>query len=179
MTMARAIRAVLVLGTLLVSGGMHQAVWAQDFDHHFLAAACTQTPTANGRLAGQVVKTANGVAVQHHPSVTGNLVLFCNVDPATTHFFNMFQIIAEDNSPTGSVTATLYRANADGGGAPVALVSDSTTDQPGVQVAQNFGDPDIESLSEFFFLYYIGIVLHRELTTDVIRVYSVSLRDVL
>lgn len=177
--MASAIRAVLVMGTLLVSGGMHQAVRAQDFDHHFLAAACTQAPSASGRLAGQVVRTANGVAMQHHPGMTGKLVLFCNVDPAVTHFFNMFQIIAEDSSPTGSVTATLYRALADGAGAPVALVSVSTTDQPAVQVAQDFGNPNIESLSEIFFLYYIEIVLHRELTTDVIRVYSVSLRDVL
>jgi len=177
--MARAIRAVLVAGTLLVSGGMDQAVWAQDFDHHFLAAACTQVPGPGGRLHGQVVNTPNGLAVEHHPNFTGNIALLCNVDPATTHFFNMFQIIAEDNSPTGSVTATLYRASADGGGAPVALASVSTTDQPGVQVAQNFGDPDIESLNEIFFLYYIVIVLHRELITDVIRVFSVSLRDVL
>jgi len=159
--------------------GLQQAAWAQDFDHHFVAAACTQVPGAEGRLPGQVVNTANGIAVQHRATGTGNVGLICNVDPATTHYFNMFQIIAEDNSPTGWVTASLYRASADVPGAAVLLASVSTTDQSGVQVAQNFGDPDIESLNEIFYYYYIVIVLHRDNPADVIRVYSVSLRDVL
>jgi len=171
--------ALLVAVAFLVLDGIPRRASADDFDHHFLAAACTQQPASNGRLFGRVVRTANGVAIEHRPNLTGEVVLFCNVDPSVTHFFNMFQIIAEDNTPTGSVTATLYQANADGGGAPVALVSVTTTDQSGVQVAQNFGDPNIEELNEIFFRYYVEIVIHRDLLTDVVLVYAVSLRDVL
>jgi hypothetical protein len=152
---------------------------AQDFDHHFLAAACTQITGPDGRVRGQIVVTPDGVAVQHQAAVTRDVVLFCNVDPATVHFFNVFQVIAEDNTPTGSVSATLYRANADGGGPPTALATVTTTDQAGVQVAQNFVAPGIESLNEIFYYYYIVVTVHREQLTDVVRVYAVSLRDVL
>jgi hypothetical protein len=177
--MMKALGSVLVVTALATLPGIPRSAWATDFDHHFLAAACTQRPLPNGRLPGRVTTTPNGVAVEHNPNFTGDVVLYCNVDPAVTHFFNMFQIIAEDNTPTGSVTATLYQASADGGGAPVALVTVTTTDQPGVQVAQDFGDPDIESLNEIFYRYYVEIVIRRSSPTDVVRVYAVSLRDVL
>ncbi|MBI4638215.1 MAG: hypothetical protein HY727_17905 [Candidatus Rokubacteria bacterium] len=171
--------AALTAVALLASAHLDSPARATDFDHHFLAATCVQKMAANGRPIGEIVTTANGVAVQHRANSTEDLVLYCNVDPAGTHFFNMFQILAEDNTPTGSVTATLYQANADGGGAPVALATVATTDQAGVQVAQNFGDPDIETLNEIFFRYYIEIVVQRQSPGDVVRVYAVSLRDVL
>ena len=173
---------LLVMGTLafffLVVFG-EKPSWghsgAVDFDDHWLAAACTQAPV-NGRLVGKVVETDFGPAVQPIRKFTGTLMLYCNVEPDLFH--NWIQIFAEDNSPSTYVTATLFQQDIEVGTAPTELVSVTTTDQPGVQRAELFFDPPFEP-DELNFMYFIKIEVHRSDPTAKVRVYSVSLRDVL
>jgi hypothetical protein len=150
---------------------------ADDFDEVFLAAACTPYLGGGpGRVAGVFVRTPEGVAVQHPPGATQDVTLFCNIDLDVTNYFNFFQVIAEDNDPTAHVTATLYQESLDGSAAPVAIATVTTSDQPGVQQAHVDLD---NSFSEIPHHFYIEVTLHRESASDVVRVYSTGIRDVL
>ena len=141
---------------------------AQDFNEHFLAAACT------GKNL-HIVDTANGPAVELPTNRLGTVVLYCNVDAEDTNFFNWLQLIAEDTGAGGSVTATLYQQDLVGG-APVALGSVTTSDQPGVQVASKFVNGF--ELNEYSFHYYITITLNRTTSTGTLRAYAASIMDV-
>lgn len=153
-----------------------QPAWSQtqnDFDDHWLAAACVQVPDSRGRLAGRVIETAFGVAVE--PRAATTVVLYCDVEADLFH--NLIQVIAEDNSPNVSVTATFFEQNIDPPAAPAALASVTTTDQPGLQQAQLFLDVEVEP-NELPNLYFVKIEIVRG-NKDPVRVYSVSMRDVL
>ncbi len=153
--------------------GSASAQSSSDFDDHWLAAACTQVPV-RGRLVGQVSDTEYGVAIG--PAARRTLVLYCNVDADSYH--NQIQLVAEDNSPNVQVTATLFQQDIfEPGAAPTAIVSVTTTDQPGLQVAQMFFDPALEP-NEFFYMYFVKIEVVRR-TYDPVLVYSVSMQDVL
>ena len=144
-----------------------------EFDDHWLAAACTQAPV-RGRFVGEIRETEFGVAIR--PRARTTLVLYCNVEADLFH--NLIQIVAEDNSPNVEVTATLLQQDISApGSAPTAIVSVTTTDQPGLQVADLFFDPAVE-LNELFYMYFIRIEVRRT-SSDPVWVYSVSLRDVL
>jgi hypothetical protein len=145
-----------------------------DLDDHWLAAACAQVPASNGRLVGKVVERDYGVAVR--PNSRKTVVLYCNVDADIYH--NQIQLVAEDNSPNAHVTATLFQQDIFTPGAPpTAVVSVTTTDQPGLQVAKVFFDPALEP-DEFFYLYFVKIEVVRS-KSDPVYVYSVSMQDTL
>ena len=103
-------------------------------------------------------------------------MLYCNVDSEDTNFFNWIQLIAEDDTPNGSITAVLYRQDL-AGGAPAAMLSVSSTDQAGVQVASKFVNGF--SLDEYNFHYYVTITLNRTATGGTLRAYTASIQDVL
>jgi hypothetical protein len=165
-----------VLAFFLLAGTAPGTSWAQssnDFDDHWLAAACSQVPV-RGRLVGEVSNRDYGVAIG--PSARKTLVLYCNVDADLFH--NQIQLVAEDNSPNVQVTATLFQQDIfTPGDPPLAIVSVSTEDQPGLQVAKLFFDPALEP-DEFFFMYFIKIEVVRA-NRDPVWVYSVSMQDVL
>ena len=144
-----------------------------EFDDHWLAAACAQAPI-NGRLAGAVVTTEYGIAVEARRGTS--VVLHCNVEPDLFH--NLIQVIAEDNHPDNSVTATFLRQPVDNPGPPEEIVSVETSDQEGLQQAEFFFDPPFESPNELVYMYFVRIVMVRG-AEDPLRVYSVSMRDVL
>ena len=70
---------------------------ANDFNEHFLAAGCTAKNL-------NIVTTPNGPAVESPTGRVGTMVLYCNVDSEDTNFFNWIQLIAEDDTPNGSVS---------------------------------------------------------------------------
>jgi hypothetical protein len=142
---------------------------AQDFNEHFLAAGCT------GKNL-KIVDTANGPAVELPTNRVGTTVAYCNVDGEDTNFFNWIQLIAEDDTANGSITATLYQQDLVGG-APVALRSVTTTDQAGIQVASEFVN-DFE-LNEYTYHYYVTITLTRTAAGGTLRAYTASIMDVL
>ena len=146
---------------------------SNDFDDHWLAAACPQVPD-RGRLVGIISDRDYGVAIG--PIPRRNLVLYCNVEADLFH--NQIRLVAEDNSPSVSVTATLFQQDVfSPGAAPTPIVSVTTTDQPGLQTAELFFDPPVEP-DEFFYMYFVKIEVVRT-NTDPVWVYSVSLQDVL
>lgn len=160
---------VLMVQPLQAHGG------SNSFDDHWLAAACPVVPTA-ARANHEIVETDFGVAVQHQARSRGRIVLHCNVEADDYH--NWLQFYAEDNSPTASVTVSLYRQDIVSGGTPELLQSLTTVDAPGVQRAEVFIEPALE-FDEFSFLYYLEIVIERDSPADVVRVFHISLRDVL
>ena len=161
---------------ILMAGFSPGTTWSQtlnDFDDHWLAAACSQVPV-RGRLVGEVSEREFGVAIGAIPRKT--LVLYCNVDADVFH--NQIQLVAEDNSPKVHVTATLYQQDLFNPGAPPSeIVSVTTTDKPGLQVAKLWFDPAVEP-NEFIYMYYIKIEVVRS-RYDPVWVYSVSMQDVL
>ena len=163
---------VLIQIAVILSGmGLAQA--SNDFDDHWLAAACSQVPV-RGRLVGDIRDTEHGVAIGPIPRRT--LTLYCNVDADLFH--NQIQLVAEDNSPNVQVTASIFQQDLfNPGAAPTLIVSVSTADQPGLQVVQLFFDPPLEP-DEFTFMYFVKIEVVRT-NTDPVWVYSVSLQDVL
>lgn len=146
---------------------------SNSFDDHWLAAAC---PAASTRAAHEVVQTDFGVAVQHRERARGRIVLHCNIEADDYH--NWLQFSAEDNSPGAWVTVNLYRQDIVSGGSPELLQSLTSVDTPGVQQAEVFIDPALE-FDEFSFLYYLEIIIERESPFDTVRIYHISLRDVL
>ncbi len=161
---------------LLMVGIAPGTTWGQslnDFDDHWLAAACTQVPV-RGRLVGEVSEREFGVAIR--PIARRTLVLYCNVDADVFH--NQIQLVAEDNSPNVQVTATLYQQDVFTPGAPPSvIVSVTTEDKPGLQVAKQWFDPAVEP-NEFIYMYFVKIEVVRP-TYDPVWVYSVSMQDVL
>ena len=97
-----------------------KASWGSnnDFNDHWLAAACTQVPRG-GRLKGKVFQTEYGPAVGHEGGSAGRLVLYCNVDPDLYH--NWIQILALDNTPSGYVKATLFQQGVNSAQAPTEI----------------------------------------------------------
>ena len=113
--------------------------------------------------------------MQHHRRTIHDVVLYCNVDADSFH--NLIQVVAEDNATGGSVTATLFQQPVQPVAPPQLVVSVTTTDQPGVQRATTFFEGF--ALDELNFMYYIEMVITRSSPEDIVRAYSVSLRDVL
>jgi hypothetical protein len=142
---------------------------AGDFNEHFLAAGCT------GRNLN-IVETPNGPAVESPTGRIGTMVLYCNVHADDTNFFNWIQLIAEDDTANGSITATLYQQDL-AGGAPVVLHSVTTTDQAGIQLASKFVNGF--SLNEYTYHYYVTITLKRTAVGGTLRAYTASIMDVL
>ena len=171
------VAAVVLFGSLGQTSA-HNGV--TNFDDHWLAAACSETPPAanGGRLVGAIVDTDFGPAVTFHPFRAGTVVLYCNIEADLFH--NWLQIVAEDNSPNASVTATIYRQAVIGGplAAPEVVATLTTTDQPGVAVTSLFIEPALE-FSEFAYMYYLKIEIFRANRTIPVAVLSVSLLDVL
>jgi|GEM_PF-6545534 len=161
-------RRIFSAAILLSLAGVIMAL-ADDFNEHFLAASCT------GRNL-KIVNTPNGPAVESATGNPGTTVLYCNVDAEDTNYFNWIQLIAEDDTPNGSITASLYQQDLNGGG-PVLLRSVSTTDQAGIQVASKFVNGF--SLNEYSYHYYITITLTRTAAGGTLRAYAASIMDVL
>ena len=163
-----------IWGLVLTAGLWSGSAWSQNqLDDHWLAAACSQVPE-RGRLVGTVSERDYGVAIA--PSPRRTLVLYCNVDADVFH--NQMQLVAEDNSPNVEVTATFYQKDVFAPSTPpTAIVSVTTTDQPGLQAATIFFDPPVEP-DEFFYMYYVKIEVVRS-NRDPVWVYSVSMQDVL
>jgi hypothetical protein len=168
--------AALVLGGLLLSV---QPLAAQsgdnNYNEHWLAAACPES-APSGRLAHRVVTTDFGVAVEPYGRVTGPVVFRCNISAGD--YYNWLQFYAEDNSPTASVIVSVYRQDVVSGGTPELLYTLSSSDQPGVQRAELYLEDAFEP-NELNFMYYLELTLDRASTKDRVRLYSVSLRDVL
>ena len=161
---------------MVLGGTSPGSAWSadlNDLDDHWLAAACAQVPD-RGRLVGTVSEREFGVAIGPGPRRT--LVLYCNIEADVYH--NLIQLIAEDNSPNVQVTATVFQQDIFTPGAPpTAVVSVTTGDVPGLQVASLFFDPPLEP-NEFIYMYFLKIEVARS-NLDPVWVYSVSLRDVL
>ena len=160
-------RAFVATIFILLAGGF--LTLGNDFNEHFLAAGCTGKNVT-------IVNTANGPAVESPTGTVGNTVLYCNVDSEDTNFFNWIQLIAEDDTANGSIAATLYRQDLVGG-APVKVLSVTTTDQGGIQVASKFVNGF--SLDEYNYHYYVTITLNRTATGGTLRAYTASIQDVL
>jgi len=164
------------LGGLLLSV---QPLAAQSGDNsyndHWLAAACPES-SPSGHPGYHVVTTDFGVAVEHGGRVTGPVVFRCNI--TADDYYNWLQFYAEDNSPTASVTVSVFRQDVVTGGAPELLYTLTSSDQPGVLRAELFLEDDFEP-NELTYLYYLELTLDRATTRDRVRLYSVSLRDVL
>ena len=164
------------LAFILMVGISPGTTWSQslnDLDDHWLAAACSQVPV-RGRLVGEVSEREFGVAIGAIARRT--LVLYCNVDADVFH--NQIQLVAEDNSPKVQVTATFYQQEIlNPGEPPTEIVSVTTTDKPGLQVAKLWFDPAVEP-NEFIYMYFIKIEVVRS-NYDPVWVYSVSMQDVL
>jgi hypothetical protein len=149
-------------------------VYAADFSLQYLAAAC---PVASKNA--KVVETQFGPGVQHRDGKGGDVVIHCSVNPDNVNYFLWFQLIAEDNTPNGYATATIWRASTDepAPGPAEQLAQVTTTDAPGVQIAFNnefelTADPD-------HYVYWIEIRIVRSSPDAVVRVYSTTLKDVL
>jgi hypothetical protein len=164
------------LGGLLLSV---QPLAAQSGDNsyndHWLAAACPES-SPSGHPGYHVVTTDFGVAVEHGGRVTGPVVFRCNI--TADDYYNWLQFYAKDNSPTASVTVSVFRQDVVTGGAPELLYTLTSSDQPGVLRAELFLEDDFEP-NELTYLYYLELTLDRATTRDRVRLYSVSLRDVL
>jgi hypothetical protein len=174
--MRRRLVAALALIVVFVGGILARPLLATsgfvDFDAHWLAAGCTRT---QGKAV--TVNTEWGPAIQHAGGSVGAVTLYCNV--AADAYHNLIQLWAEDSTADGSVTASLYRqaVTEDVLGAPELVIAVTTTDQPGLQRAELFGE--IGDLDESRYLYYLRLRLSRTTVQDVVRVYNVGLRDVL
>jgi len=150
---------------------------AYDFNEQFLVAACTPDSPASGKVKSATFTTPNGIGVRHKGALTGDAVLYCQIDAAepTQNYFNWMQIVGEDNTSTGSITATLYRQNILAPSAPVAMASVTTTDKAGVQIASVDLD---DTLDEYTYVYWIEVRLSRSSSASMVTAYSVALMDV-
>jgi hypothetical protein len=172
--MSKRTRLPIVLALTLVAGlGSAEAF---DFNEQFLVAACSPDVPASGKIRSATVATSNGIGVRHRGQLVGDAVLYCQIDADESNYFNWLQVVAEDNTATGSVTATLYRQDILGPGAPQAMYSVTTTNQAGVQIASNAGIDD--ELNEYQYVYWIEVRLNRSSSASTVTVYSVALMDV-
>ena len=161
----------LFIGLFLALG---TPVYAADFSLQYLAAAC---PVA--RNNAKVVETEFGPGVQHRDGKGSDVVIHCSVNPDNVNYFLWFQLIAEDNTPNGYATATLWRANTDqpAPGPAEQLAQVTTTDAPGVQIA--FNNEFELTADPGHYVYWIEIRIVRTSPDAVVRVYSTTLKDVL
>ena len=168
-------RTTLVLCTVLLAS-LGSAL-AYDFNEQFLVAACTPDSPASGKVKSATFTTPNGIGVRHKGTLTGDAVLYCQIDASepTQNYFNWMQIVAEDNTSTGSITATLYRQNILVPSAPVAMASVTTSNQAGVQIAATDLD---DTLDEYTYVYWIEVRLSRSSSASMVTAYSVALMDV-
>ena len=172
----RVLAVVLALAGLVVSVQPLSAhSGGNSFDDHYLAAACTEA-SPNGRIGHRTLTTDFGVAVEHRSRVIGPVVFHCNIE--ADDYLNWLQFYAEDNSASASVTVNLYRQDVEFGGAPELLHTLTSSDQPGVQRTELFFEDALEPI-EYAYMYYLELIIDRETTADDVRLYFVSLRDVL
>jgi hypothetical protein len=166
--------ALAVASVLLASLG---TALAFDFNEQFLVASCSPDVPASGKIRSATVATSNGIGVRHRGQLIGDAILYCQIDAAepNQNYFNWLQIVAEDNTSTGSVTATLYRQNILTPSAPVAMYSVTTTNQAGVQIAATSAD---DSLDEYTYVYWIEVRLNRTSSASTVTAYNVALMDV-
>ncbi len=150
------------------------------FDVNFLVATCARDTTG---LPARTVRTPNGVGVTFAGSAVGDVILLCQINVEPGSGFLELRLVAQDNTPGGSATATLFRQEvrdffgSEDSAPPEALVSVTTSDQPGVQNADTI-DPDLlNGLDEFRFVFWIEVRLHRTSPTALIIVYNVALDD--
>ena len=167
-------KAILSILIVLFLALVAPPLYAADFSLQYLAAACS----AAGNNA-KVVKTEFGPGVQHRDGKGSDVVIHCSVNPDNVNYFLWFQLIAEDNTPNGYATATIWRANTDepAPGPAEQLAQVTTTDAPGVQIAVNnefelTADPG-------HYVYWIEIRIVRTSPDAIVRVYSTTLKDVL
>ena len=149
-------------------------VYAADFALQYLAAAC---PVASNNA--KVVETEFGPGLQHREGKGGDVVIHCSVNPDNVNYFLWFQLVAEDNTPNGYATSTLFRANTDDPvpGPAEQLAQVTTTDAPGVQIA--FNNEFELTADPGHYVYWIEIRIVRTSPDAVVRVYSTALMDVL
>ncbi len=148
--------------------------YAADFSLQYLAAAC---PVLSNNA--RVVETQFGPGVQHRDGKGSDVVIRCSVNPDNVNYFLWFQLIAEDNTPNGYATATLWRAKTDEPAPDPAeqLAQVTTTDAPGVQIAFN---NELELTADpGHYVYWIEIRIVRTSPDAVVTVYSTTLKDVL
>ena len=165
--------ALALSSVLLASFG---SALAYDFNEQFLVAACSPEIPASGKIRSTSLTTSNGVGVRHRGALVGDAVLYCQIDADEQNYFNWMQIVAEDNTSTGSITATLYRQDILSPSAPVAMGTVTTTNQAGVQIAYTSLD---DSLNEYQYVYWIEVRLSRTSSASTVTAYSVALMDVL
>ena len=167
--------ALAVASVLLASLG---TALAYDFNEQHLVAACSPEIPASGKIRSTSLSTPNGIGVRHRGALIGDAVLYCQIDASdpSYNYFNWLQIVGEDNTSTGSITATLYRQNILSPSAPVAMASVTTTNQAGVQIASTSLD---DSLNEYTYVYWIEVRLSRSSSASTVTAYSVALMDVL
>jgi hypothetical protein len=169
----------VVVSAFLTLGVAIAPAQAFDFNEQHLVAACTPLIPDNGRPKTATVTTANGPGVRHRASLIGDVFLYCQLDieEPNQNYFNWLQVVADDNTASGSVTATLYRQDILNPAPPVAMYSVTTANQAGVQIASNAGLDD--SLNEYQYVYWIEVKLSRSSSSANVTVYSVALMDVL
>jgi hypothetical protein len=148
-------------------------IYAEEFVLQYLAAACPVASKNNS----QVVETEFGPGVQHRDGKGSDVVIHCSINPDAVNFFNWFQLVAEDNTPNGYATATVWRAKTSVPGPPERLDQVTTTDAPGVQVAVNNLFEVIADVENY--VYWIEIRIVRTSPDAAVTVYSVTLKDVL
>ena|SRR5262245_37763550 len=175
MTPRKSLRTSLALTSVLLAS-LGTAL-AYDFNEQFLVAACPTEQPSNGKIKSMSVVTPNGVGVRHRGTLTGDAVLYCQIDVSdpSYNYFNWLQIVAEDDTTTGSITATLYRQDILNPSAPVAMASVTTGNVAGVQIASTSLD---DSLNEYQYVYWIEVRLSRSSTASTVTAYSVALMDV-
>ena len=100
-----AMKTILSILIVLFLALVAAPVYAADFSLQYLAAAC---PVASNNA--KVVETEFGPGVQHRDGKGSDVVIRCSVNPDNVNYFLWFQLIAEDNTPNGYATATLWRA---------------------------------------------------------------------
>ena len=165
---------------LLLGLGTSHASAQYDFYQHHLLASCSLAPPDRG----VPVTTANGVGMTHRAGVGLDVVMYCPIDSGdASPTFNWLKVNAEDNTPNGYVTATLYRQQA---GfyvftPPEVIASVTTTDMPGVQEAGTSPSDEfyLMPLDDMSYVYWIEVRIHRTSTSANLIAYVVSLMDVL
>ena len=169
-----AMKTILSILIVLFLAFVAAPVYAADFSLQYLAAACPVTSNN-----AKVVETEFGPGVQHRDGKGSDVVINCSVNPDNVNYFLWFQLIAEDNTPNGYATATLWRAKTDrpAPGLAEQLAQVTTTDAPGVQIA--FNNEFELTADPGHYVYWIEIRIVRTSADAVVRVYSTALMDVL
>jgi hypothetical protein len=163
-----AIRYILIVPFLALVG---KPAYAED-QLQYLAAASPVTSKNNS----QVVETEFGPGVQHREGKLTDVVIRCSIDANVVNDFCWLQLVAEDNTPNGYATATLWRANTTVPSPAEQLHQVMTTDKPGVRVA--FNNNFAVTLDAEDYVYWMEIRIVRTSPDAVVTVYSTALKNV-